>query len=46
MGDWSGTSRESEANGARRFHGAVEDDCMWPPVMKDIEDARRPSWVA
>jgi hypothetical protein len=31
MEDWARTSGESEANGARGFYGAVEDERVWPP---------------
>jgi hypothetical protein len=31
MGDWSGTSGESEANCTGGFYGAVKDECVWPP---------------
>ena len=31
FGDWAGTTGECEANGARKFYGAVEDECVLLP---------------
>ena len=31
MGDWAGTTGESEANGARKSYRAVEDERVLPP---------------
>ena len=31
LGDWAGSTGESEPNGARIFRGAVENEYVWPP---------------